>query len=139
MNVYSHKGLDYLHVFTKISTVPRPPHPPISAFVECVDSTERSSASKNPNVSSGTWPAGDRPVPQTESSLEANAIRPGSLLNSPVSREEIAARAFAASLVSVGDQCSDSSPHCPSRNKIYKQNCSQWLVSEALIDNVAKA
>ena len=102
-------------VFTKVFTVPprSPPPPPMLASSECDDNTGQSPASKNPSVPSGTCPAGDRPVIRTRSSPRATDSRPNSQLNSPVSREEIAAQAFAASLISVGDQCSDSSPHCP--------------------------
>ena len=113
-NVYVQKSVGYLQrknkkdecVFTKVfwlftlSTVfivPRPPPPPpIPTFVECVDSTERSSASKNSNVSSGTWPAGDRPVPQTRSFLTAISTHRGSQSSWRGSTGEIAARAFAA-------------------------------------------
>ena len=70
-------------IYKNIFTVPRPrprprPPPPISAFVECDGSTGRSPANKNPSVSSGTCPAGDRPVIQTESSPTASGSHPSS-------------------------------------------------------------
>ena len=74
---------NYLQIFTKnvhSTTVfiapPPPPHspPPMLPSSGCDGNTGRSPASKNPNGSSGTCTAGDRPVPRTRSSRGASGI-----------------------------------------------------------------
>ena len=94
-SVFTKRSRLFTRIYKKIFTVPRPRPPlPKLAFSECVDNTGRSPASKNPSVPSGTCPAGERPVLETNSSARAISTHRGSLLNSPVSREEIVARAF---------------------------------------------
>ena len=82
-------GHSVLHLYTiknvHTSTVfmVAPPPPSTSSPAGGTDSTGRSPASKHPNESSGTCPAGDRPGPKTRSSSGATGSRRGGTPSDP--------------------------------------------------------
>ena len=75
---------------------PRSPHSPMLPSSGCDGNTGRSPASKNPNGSSGTCTAGDRPVSQTGSSRGASGTHRDTRSNWPVSMVKTGAPTFAA-------------------------------------------